>query len=384
MKSSFKLFRIAGIDIGIHYSWIFIFIFFSWSLEEYFHVLYPGWSTATVWICGVISSVAIFVSVLLHEMAHSLVARSRGLPVNSITLFILGGVSNLQEEPKEPGVEFSMAIVGPGTSLVLAVIFWGIASAMSGTLLSYSGITSGTVLTTPVQAVIGYLGVINLFLGAFNLLPGFPLDGGRVLRSLVWHNTGNLDKATNIAAGVGKFFGWGFIIVGVVLVFTVSLFSGIWIAFIGWFLNNAADTSRRELVIRERLGGVKVKDVISPVESVSPSSMVDQLVANIFAKKHERAIPVCNGERVVGIVTISDIREVPQDKWSITPVSQIMTADPLYSVGLNDDLASALKLIAGHDINQVIVKEGEKCAGMLSRADILRYLQFSQELGIRR
>ncbi len=383
MKSSFKLFRIAGIDIGIHYSWILIFIFFSWSLQQYFSFLYPDWSLATLWISGIIGSLAIFVSVLLHEMAHSLVARSRGLPVNSITLFILGGVSNLEEEPEQPGVEFAMAIVGPGTSLLLAIIFWGIASAMAGAPLTYNDITSGTVLNTPVEAVIGYLGIINLFLGVFNLLPGFPLDGGRVLRSIIWHNTGNLTRATNIAAGVGKFFGWGFIILGVILVFTVSIFSGIWLAFIGWFLNSAADASRRELVIKERLGRVKVRDVISPVESIAPSTMVNELVANIFAKKHERAVPVCNGERVAGIVTISDIREVPQDKWPMTPVSQIMKSDPLYTVQPDDDLAFVLKLIASHDINQVIVKDGERCAGMLSRADILRYLQFSQELGMR-
>jgi Zn-dependent protease len=235
---------------------------------------------------------------LLHELAHSLVARSRGLPVNSITLFILGGVSNLEEEPEAPGIEFAMAIVGPGTSLVLALVFWGIASAMSGTLLSYGDIVSGDVLTTPVQAVIAQLGIINLFLGVFNLLPGFPLDGGRVLRSIIWHNTNNLTRATNIAAGVGKLFGWGFIIVGVILIFTVSIISGLWLAFIGWFLNSAADTSRRELVIKEKLGGVRVRDIISPIESIAPSTMVNELVANFFAKKHERAVPVCNGEQI--------------------------------------------------------------------------------------
>ena len=186
MKSTFKLFRVFGIDIGIHYTWIFIFLFFSWSLAQFFSNTHPDWSALTYWLTGIVGSLCIFVSVLLHELAHSLVARSRGLPVNSITLFILGGVSNLEEEPKSASIEFAMAIVGPGTSIVLAVVFWGIASGISGQPLNFTELTSGDVLTSPVMAIIGYLGVINLFLGVFNLLPGFPLDGGRVLRSIVW------------------------------------------------------------------------------------------------------------------------------------------------------------------------------------------------------
>ena len=218
MKSTFKLFRIAGIDIGIHYTWIFIFVFFSWSLAQgYFPQLYPDWSMAMYWITGVIAALAIFVSVLLHELAHSLVGRARGIPVHSITLFILGGVSNMEDEPEKPSAEFVMAIVGPATSLALALVFY---------LLTFVPHAADSA----VFAVLGYLAIINLFLGAFNLLPGFPLDGGRVLRSIIWSSSGNLVKATNTAGIVGQVMGWVMIGVGVFLVFWTSIFTVLWLA----------------------------------------------------------------------------------------------------------------------------------------------------------
>jgi len=384
VKSTFKLFRIFGIEIGFHYTWILIFLFFSWSLAQFFHATHADWSAVEYWATGVIASLLIFVSVLLHELAHSLVAKARGLPVKSITLFILGGVSNLEEEPESAGVEFSMAIVGPGMSIVLGVIAWVVASLSAGHALNYNDLMGGTVLTNPVMATVGYLAVINVFLGIFNLLPGFPLDGGRVLRSIVWQSTGNLIRATNIAAGVGQFFGWIMIAAGIILAFTVGLFTGIWLAFIGWFLNSSADASRKEVTIRERLSHIKVRDVLSQSESVAPDTRVSDLVNNIFARRHGRAVPVCQNDHLVGIVTISDVRKIDQDRWPDTTVGDIMTTDPLYTVEQNDSLSKVLDLVARHDINQVIVKDGQGCAGLLGRADVIRYLQFSQELNIRR
>lgn len=370
MKASFKLFRIAGIDIGIHYTWIFIFVFFSWTLAEYFHAGYPAWSATSYWITGIIASLLIFVSVLLHELAHSLVAKSRGIPVHSITLFILGGVSNLEEEPQKPAAEFAMAIVGPVTSLILALVFWGISKIPANA-------------TTPVHAIISYMAYINLYLGAFNLLPGFPLDGGRVLRSILWGSTGNLTRATDIAGRVGQLFGWVFIGVGVYLAISVSLFTGLWIAFIGWFLNSSADASRKEVALRERLSHFKVRDLMHPgIESIRPDSSVQDLVTHIFQRSQGRAVPVCQDDRLMGIVTIHDVKKVPQEQWAITPVERIMTKTPLYIVAPDDNLNTAMKLIAQHDINQVLIKENEKCAGMLSRADIIRYIQMHQELGL--
>jgi Zn-dependent protease/CBS domain-containing protein len=374
MKASIKLFRIAGIDVGIHYSWFFIFLFFWWTLAQGFlPQQHPGWTAAAYWITGAVTALLLFVSVLLHELSHSLVARSRGLPVSSITLFILGGVSNLEEEPKKPMVEFTMALAGPVTSLVLALIFWGITRVVGP-------------VTEPnyTIAVIGFLAYINLVLGIFNLLPGFPMDGGRVLRSIIWGTTGSLSKATNIAARIGQAFGWLLIAYGIYLIFSVDLFSGLWAAFVGWFLTSAADASRKEVTYRERLAGVKVRELMNVnIPTITPETTVQDMVTGIFQKKHDRAVPVCRDEQLIGIATITDVKKVAQEKWAVTPVRDIMTGGNLYTVTPDDSLNTALELIAKHDINQVLIKNGEKCAGLLTRADIIRYLQMSRELGIK-
>jgi len=372
MRSSFRLFRIAGIDIGIHYTWLFIFAIVTWSLaQNFFPQSYPGWNLATYWVIAIISALLLFVSVLLHELAHSLVAQARGLPVQGITLFLFGGVSSITEEPEKPNVELVMAIVGPLTSLILASIFW--------VLLQVVGNQE-----TPVAAILFYLALINTLLAVFNLLPGFPLDGGRVLRSILWGTTGDLLKATNIAAMVGRLFGWGLIAFGLFQLITGSLVGGLWIAFVGWFLSNAANSSRQEMTVRQQLSGFRIKDVMYPdPDSIGPETKVAELVWDIFRQRHHRAVPVCRDDHPVGIVTITDVKEVPQDKWAEIPVENIMTREPLYSVSPEDDLNSAMKLIAQHDLNQVLVLDQGKCVGLLGRADIISHLQLSQELGIK-
>jgi Zn-dependent protease/CBS domain-containing protein len=373
MKSSLHLFRIAGIDIGIHYTWIFIFILISWSLVQgFFPQQYPGWDTPSFWITGILAALLLFVSVLLHELAHSLVARARGMPVSSITLFIFGGVSNLEEEPEKPKAEFVMAIVGPLTNLALAGIFWALTLTVGNQ-------------DSPLAAMLSYLALINLILAVFNLLPGFPLDGGRVLRSILWGTTGSLSKATNIAATVGRFFGWGLIALGLFQLLAGNFLGGLWIAFIGWFLSSAADASRKELTLREHLSSIKVRDMMNPSpETISPDTLVEEAVWDIFRKQRGRAVPVCQDDKLVGIVTITDVKELRRDKWAETTVAQIMTRKPLYAVSPEESLQTAMKLTAQHDINQVLINHQGQCAGLLSRADIIRHLQFSQELGMER
>lgn len=373
MKGSLRLGRIAGIEIGVHYSWIFIFVLIAWSLAKgFFPQSYPGWTQAAYWATGFAASALLFVSVLLHELAHSLVAKARNLPVRSITLFIFGGVSNLEEEPRQARVEFVMAIAGPLTSLALAGIFWGANQAIG---LQY----------TPAKAITHYLWLINLILAGFNLLPAFPLDGGRVFRSIIWKATGNLDKATSVAANVGRVFGWALIAYGVFLLLTGQFLNGLWIALIGWFLSSAADSSLRETSLREHLTGTLVRDVMTPSpRTISPYASVDELVRGIFRQEHRRAVPVAKDNQLVGIVTVTDVKELPQEEWSRTPVEKIMSRAPLYSVALDDDLSTAMKMIAGHDINQVLVLKDGQLMGILSRADIINYLQVRQELGMRR
>jgi Zn-dependent protease/CBS domain-containing protein len=371
MKSSLRLIRIAGIDIGIHYSWILIFVLLSWSLAQgFFPGLYPGWDTRTYWITGVAAALLLFGSVLIHELAHSFVAKARGIPVTSITLFILGGVSNLEEEPAKPRVELAMAIVGPLASLALAGIFWGLLQLVDNQ-------------QSPLAGMLSYLALINTILAVFNLLPGFPLDGGRVLRSILWQKTGSLVRATNIAATVGRFMGWALIAFGLFQVLAGNL-GGLWLAFIGWFLSSAADASRRQLTTREQLSGVRVREVMTTnPTSISPDTTVSELVGNVFRRQHSRAVPVCQNDHIMGIVSVTDVKELPREKWEETPVREIMTREPLHSVSPEDDLNTALRLIAKHDVNQVLVIDSKRCAGIVTRADILNYLQLSQELGLK-
>lgn len=372
MKGSFRLGRIAGIEIAIHYTWLFAVILITWSLaRSFFPQFYPGWSLTTYWVTGILAALFLFLSVLLHELAHSRVAIARGLPVQGITLFIFGGVSNIKSEPKRPKVEFVMAIVGPLTSMALAGIFWGLQLSI--------GQPGG-----PLSGLLSYLALINALLAGFNLIPAFPLDGGRVLRSIIWGATGNMTRATNIAATIGRVFGWGLIVFGIILLLIGNILGGIWMAFIGWFLSSAAEASRQEVMVREHLSGVRVKDVMNPgLECINPQLSVDDVIRDIFFQRGRRAVPVCQDDNLLGIITLTDIRDLPQSKWEHTPVGEIMTRSPLHTVDTDDDLSSALKLLAEYALNQVPVLSGGRLVGLLSRADVIRYLQLSRELGMK-
>ncbi len=369
MTGSFRLGRIAGIEIGVHYTWLFAVMLVAWSLAQgYFP---KEWEAATRWITGGIAALLLFLCVLVHEMAHSLVARARGLGVRSITLFIFGGVSNIEGEPGRPKVEFAMAIVGPLASLVLAGIFWELKQVAG---------PNGT----PLAVTLGYLAIINALLAAFNLLPAFPLDGGRVLRSIIWGATGSLPKATNMAATVGQAFGWGFIGLGLIQLLSGNVVNGLWTAFIGWFLNSAAEASRRGATLTEHLTGVRVGDVMNPTpQCIDRRASVDDLVREHFIRQGHRAVLVCREDQLAGIVTLTDVKRLAQEKWHQTSAEEIMTRPPLHTLMKDDDLNVALKLLAQHSLNQVPVLDGGRLVGLLSRADIIRYLQLSQELGVK-
>lgn len=373
LSGSFKVGRIAGIEIGIHYTWILAFILIAWSLAAgFFPRSFPDWGQTTYWITGIVAALLLFISVLAHELAHSLVARARGMAVRNITLFIFGGVSNIASEAERPKDELAMTIVGPLTSLALAAIFWGLRQVVGEA-------------ESPLSATLGYLALINALLAGFNLLPGFPLDGGRVLRSILWSTTGSLSRATSIAATVGQILAWLFIGFGVFQLLGGNFLGGLWIAFIGWFLNGAAETSRGEITVREHLRGVQVGDIMDlEPEIVSSQTKVEEVVREVFLHGGRRAAAVCHEDRLVGIVTLADVKELPQEEWANTPVEKIMTGEPFHSVGIHDDLSSALRLLGKNDLNQIPVLQDGRLKGLLSRADIIRYLQLSQELDLSR
>ena len=372
MKGSFKLGHIAGIEIGVHYTWLFAFVFFSVSLAEgFFPERYPGWDTATYWATGIVAALLLFGSVLVHELAHSFVALAQRLRVESITLFIFGGVSSIGGDAARARDEFVIAVVGPLTSLALAGLFW----------VLYLGVGGDE---GPVAATLFYLTLINGALAIFNILPGFPLDGGRVLRSIIWGTTGNMGRATRIAAGVGQAFGWALIGFGVFLMVSGDFLSGVWMAFIGWFLSSAAESSRRETLFQEEFGGVKVAQIMAPdPETVAPTVTVEEVVNEWFLQGSRRAAPVSEDGQLLGIVTLTDVKELPRQVWADKRVSEIMTREPLYSVNPDDDLNAAMQLLAEHRLNQLLVLRGGQLVGLLSRANVIRYLQFSHELGRR-
>jgi Zn-dependent protease/CBS domain-containing protein len=363
--------RIAGIDIGIHYTWILAFGLITWSLAVgFFPDQNPNLPGSTYWVLAAIAALLLFASVLVHELAHSLTARSRGTPVSSINLFIFGGVSNLSGEPKSAGEEFLIAVVGPASSAVIAVASWIVVFAL-GDILGLVG------------DVLRYLALVNALLAGFNMLPGFPLDGGRVFRAILWGLTGSLSRATAIAATTGHILAFLFIGIGILEMFSGNLLGGIWIAFIGWFLNGAAESSRTATRTEESFAGVRVVDIMDPdPETVSPTTRVDQVVRECLLRRGRRAMPVVHDGQVVGIVSLSDIKELAPERWADATVEEIMTSPPLYSIAPADEMSKALRLLAERDLNQLLVMEGDQLIGLLPRSNIISYLQLRQELHV--
>jgi Zn-dependent protease/CBS domain-containing protein len=386
MRSGFRIGRVFGINIYIDWSWLFIFLLVTWNLAAgVFPSLHPDWSVPLYWGMGVAASVLFFASVLAHELAHAVVAQARGLPVRSITLFIFGGVANIEREPTSPGTEFLVAVVGPVTSIVLGVL-----ATLSGILLSRGGVTGSASVEqalanlSPLTTLLLWLGPINIVLGLFNLVPGFPLDGGRVLRSLLWAASGNLRQATRWATWVGQAVAWLFIIAGIAMIFGVRIpffgtgvISGLWLAFIGWFLNSAAVQSYRQVVVDDMLEGVPVARLMRrDAPTVAPNTSVSQLVDDFVMKTDERAFPVVDGDRLEGLVCLEDVRQVPRAAWDTTPVSQIMTpASQLTVVAPRDDASQALQKLGQRDVRQIPVVQDGHVVGMLRRRDVLRWLQ---------
>ncbi len=369
--SSIRLFSVAGIDIAVHASWILIAILVTWSLATgVFPATVPGASTATYWLLGAVTALLFFASVLAHELAHSLVARSRGVEVSSITLFLFGGVSNLTAEARAPGEEFQIAIVGPLTSFAIALLAFLVALAVRG--------------NTAAQAIAGYLAFINAALGVFNLVPGFPLDGGRVLRSVLWRTLHDLSRATRIATTIGQLVAWAMIASGVWLVLTGDIIGGVWTAAIGWFLETAAGSSLQHAVLETRLRRLRVSDVLRQDPSgVTADTAVDDLIDRWVLPGARRAVAVVEDGRIAGLVTLADIARVPPDRRPWTRVWAIMTpGERLVTVAPGTTLQAAIAALGSGEYEQVPVVDGGRFVGLLTRADVLRELQIRDALGL--
>jgi Zn-dependent protease len=374
MPGSFRIGSIAGIDIFINVSWLIILVLLTFSLATgEFPAFYPGYSISTYYVLGFIASLLLFVSVLLHELAHSLVARARGLPVRSIVLFIFGGVSNIEQEPQTPGVEFSMAFVGPLVSLLIGAICYGLLFLVRG---SHSLI----------EPILAYLALTNVLLGLFNLIPGFPLDGGRVLRSIVWKISGSLGTATRVASTAGQIIAYLFILWGVLQFFAGNILGGIWIGFIGWFLLSAAQSANSQSMLQSMLRGVTVGQVMNRTPTTVPANIsLQRLVDDYFLPYGLRTAFVTQGDLLAGLITLSDIRHVPREQWSQVPVGHVMIPlERLHTVSPQQNLNDILPLMAGRDVNQLPVVQDGKLVGVLTRDAIIRMLEVRRNLGLDR
>ncbi len=364
-----RIVRLAGIDVLVHWSWLFIFVLLTWSLSEgLFLEQHPGWSWWAGWAAGAITSLLMFGSVLLHELSHSVMARRQGIDVRSITLFIFGGVSALTQEPQEPRQELIIALVGPLTSFGLAVLF-----GVAGLVLSGTGAADAVL----------YLALINAVLGVFNLLPGFPLDGGRVLRSAIWARGRTRLSATRIAAQGGVAVAFALMALGVVVAILGLFLTGIWFIVIGWFLRSQADASYGQAVASDVLQGTRVKDVLRrDYHPVPPEISLATLLSDYVLTFHDRCYPVLANGQLRGLVSLTDLRKLPRNQWEARSVAEIMTpSERLRTVSPEDDLAKAADLMVSGDVHQLPVIEASRFLGFVTRADILQVIQIRGELG---
>jgi Zn-dependent protease/predicted transcriptional regulator len=369
---SIKLFNLMGFEVKIDFSWIIIAILIAWSLSSgLFPFYYRDLSTGTYWVMGILGALGLFLSIIAHEFAHSLVAKSYGMPMKGITLFIFGGVAEMGEEPPGPKAEFMMAIVGPLSSIVIGLIFFGLGAAGKGRL------------APPIAGVLGYLAVINLILAGFNLIPAFPLDGGRVLRSILWKIKKNLNQATRISSRIGSGFGILLIIFGVFYVLRGNFIGGMWWFLIGLFLRSVAKASYQRLVTRQALEGEPLSRFMKedPV-TVSSSVSVDQLINDYIYEYHYKMFPVIeDGNRLKGCVTTKQVKEVPRDRWKETKVGDIADAcSAENTIEMDKDATEALATMSRNRASRLIVVEGERLAGVIALKDMLEFLALKVEL----
>ena len=370
MAGTFRIGRLFGLNISVHWTWFFFLFLLAWTfangvLQEF----YSDWTDGRRWTVAVAITLVFFLSICVHELSHTVVARRYGIRVSGITLFVFGGVSSLSHEPRDSRQEFWIAVVGPFTSFALSLLFTA----------GYFGLRF---VDVGVAAVSANLAVLNLLIGLFNVIPGFPLDGGRVMRSAFWAKRHNLLGATRAAANISMFVAYGMMAAGVVLFFTESIVSGIWLLLIGIFLRAASVESYEQVFLDLVLRGVPASSVArQDYVSVPPDIMLTELVEENVLAGYGRCFPVVVGEELIGLVTLHDVRAVAREDWATTSVYRAMTPfGRLRGVTLLDDLPAVLSVMAAADVNQVPLLDGRTLLGLIHRADVIRYIQTRQEI----
>jgi len=367
-----KLFKLLGFEVSVDLSWIVIAVLVTWSLAAgLFPYMNPGLSRQTYWTMGVVGALGLFISIVAHEFCHSLVARQYGMAMKGITLFIFGGVAEMGEEPPTAKAEFMMAIAGPLSSMAIALIFY---------LIYRGGQTAGW--SVPVNGVIYYIAYINGILAAFNLLPAFPLDGGRVLRSILWGAKNNLRWATRVSSTIGSAFGIGLIVLGVLQFISGNVIGGVWMFLIGLFLKSAAQMSYQQLLVRKALEGESVRRFMNatPV-TVQDSITVEDLVENYIYKYHYKMFPVMAGDKLAGCITTRQVKEIPREAWSRETIRE--AASPCSAentVSPQTDAIKALAMMSQGGVSRLLVVENGRLVGMVTLKDLLDFFSLKVEL----
>jgi Zn-dependent protease len=371
MRRPIPLGRISGISIYLDYSWFLIFFLLIWILAtNYFPFEINGRSSFLYWGISVFTAIFFFISVLLHELGHSFIAKRFNIKVKKITLFIFGGMAEIREEPPSAWSEFWIALGGPLVSFALSGIFYFLHQISPS--------------QSPLWVMLSYLAFINFILAIFNLIPGFPLDGGRIFRAFVWGITHNFKKATMIAAMSGRFIAYGFIVLGILLIFSGNLLNGLWLVFIGWFLESAAVSQIHRQTLHDMLAGHTVSDAMrTDIQSIPSKTSIQDLIDHHILGSGRRYFLVTENDNSVGLLTIHRIKEIPYENRKETPVSEIMIPeDEVRKVNIKDDLWNALKEMDHDGVNQLLVMEDHKISGILSRDSIISFIRHIKELEI--
>lgn len=366
------LFRLYGFEVKLDASWLLLALLVSWSLATaYFPGVLPGRTEGVYWSIAMLSAMGLFGSIIFHEMCHSLVARAYGLPIRGITLFIFGGVAEMEDEPQSPKVEFLMAIAGPASSYVLMLAFYSVAS-----LAAAAGIYD------PLTAVLSYLVIVNFMLATFNLIPAFPLDGGRVFRAALWRWKGNLRWATRHASRFGSAFGLGFVAIGVVTIVQGNVTGGMWTSLIGLFLHSAALSSYQQLRTRQALEGQPVARYMSRnPDVVAPAISLRELVENhVYVHGHDM-FPVMDGNMLLGCINLRQIKDIPQQQWDTVQVRQIMSpCSRANMIHADEDVVQAISVMQRSGNSRLLVVDGARLVGVVALKDILQLLALKLDL----
>ena len=387
--SGLSIGKIFGVRVDVDYSLFVIAALVTVNLgAAVFPAWHPEWGPLLRWTVALGAAVLFFASVLAHELAHAVVGRRLGVPMSGITLFMFGGMAHMDREPERPRAEFLMAAVGPLTSLLI-----GVGAALAGAALASDDFARAASTSEearvagPIATLLLWLGPVNVFLGLFNLVPGFPLDGGRMLRALVWWITKSYRTATSVATFGGQAVAMLLIACGLVMIFGIRVpglgsgpAQGLWLVLIGWFLNSAARASQRQAVVLDVLGGVSVSRLMQrDFEAIGPQTALSDLVFQRLLRAGQRCYPVVTGDRFDGLVCLDDVRRVPEPQWEATPVAAVMTpAARLSTLALSDTGAEALRRLGQYSIDQLpVLDEGGRLVGLVRREDLLRWLALS-------